>query len=234
MKFFVCVMMVLGMACACTPAEEKGEAVSASAPRSGPLFERMELFTDSLAIGRPGHNKITMLHFRVGNNDFVEIDFYTKQNNTWAIRNNFRFEKDGVIPSSPQSVDMNGDRAGDFTFVSLVAARGANDVRQLLVYDPKNDSLVWMKNSEQYPNLRYNKTLRCIDSWAVYGGSTTSFLRISGDSLKKFAEVNLFDGISVIEFDKDGNEKILLQDSSERALMVRYETYRPLRQLADY
>ena len=91
-----------------------------------------------------------------------------------------------------------------------------------------------MKNSENYPNMLYNKELNCIDAFLVYGGSSTVFLRISGDSLKEFASVEAMDGVTVKEIDRNGKEKIIFQDTKNKAAYIRFKTYKPLKEYDEY
>ena len=91
-----------------------------------------------------------------------------------------------------------------------------------------------MKNSENYPNMLYNKELNCIDAFLVYGGSSTVFLRISGDSLKEFASVEAMDGLTVKEIDRNGKEKIIFQDTTNKAAYIRFKTYKPLKEYDEY
>ncbi len=56
------------------------------------------------------------------------------------------------MANGSQLEDFNNDGIKDMTYVSAVAARGANEVRRLFIYDKKRDELVYIKNSEDYPN----------------------------------------------------------------------------------
>jgi len=82
--------------------------------------------------------------------------------------------------------------------------------------------------------MLYNKELNCIDAFLVYGGSSTVFLRISGDSLKEFASVEAMDGVTVKEIDRNGKEKIIFQDTKKKAAYIRFKTYKPLKEYDEY
>jgi hypothetical protein len=60
------------------------------------------------------------------------------------------------------------------------------------------------------------------------------FLKIDGDSLKEFASVQAEDGITVREFDKKGNEKIIFQDTTNKSSYIRFKTYKPLKEYNEY
>ena len=65
----------------------------------------------------------------------------------------------------PNISDFNNDNFKDITFISGSAARGANEVRRLFIYDNQNRELISIVNSQNYPNMQYNKELNCIDAF---------------------------------------------------------------------
>lgn len=193
-----------------------------------------EVFIDSLNIGRKKFNKIEVSQYRATDSVYVDMKFYTKQTDKWTLNQTIHFLKDGISSCDAKLNDFNNDRQNDLTIVSSTAARGANEVRSLFIYDKLSDKLIEMKNSKKYPNMLYNKELKCIDAFLVYGGSSTVFLRISGDSLKEFASVQAMDGVTVREYDKNGKEKIISQDTTNKAGYIRFKTYKPLKEYDDY
>ena len=193
-----------------------------------------EVFIDSTNVGSKKLNKVEVFKYRATDSNYVDIKFYTKQADNWKLIQTIHFLKDGVIGCNTKLSDFNNDGLNDMTIVSAVAARGANEVRRLFIYDEATDKLIEMKNSENYPNMLYNMDLNCIDAFLVYGGSSTVFLRISGDSLKEFASVEAMDGVTVREFDKNGKEKIIFEDTTNKAGYIRFRTYKPLKKYDDY
>ena len=193
-----------------------------------------EFFIDSLSIGKKTFNKIEISKFSTADSNYVVINFYSKQGDKWDLKNNFQFEKDGVTGCDTKLADFNNDGLNDMTYISSVGARGANEIRRLFIYDKYKNKLIYLKNSEDYPNMLYNKELNCIDAFLVYGGCSTVFLNISGDSLKEFASVELFDGLTVSTYDKNGKEKVILQDTTNKAGYLRYKNFRPLKEYDDY
>ena len=192
--------------------------------------ELLDFFSDDSRIGKPRKNKIEISHFKILDGDMVEIKFYSlAKNNDWNLEQKFGFEKFGSLSIETKLEDFDNDGFKDVTYVSNIAARGANEVRKLLIYDEKKDELIHIKNSEDYPNLQYNKKLNCIDAWLFHGGTTTVFLKIDGDSLKEFASVGSSGNertISVI--DKNGKEKVLRTDKIEEdEIYERYENFNP-------
>jgi len=193
-----------------------------------------EVFIDSLTIGRKQNNKVEVFKYRTADSNYVDIKFYTKQTDNWKLNQIIHFSKDGITGCDTKLSDFNNDGLNDMTIVSSVAARGANEVRRLFIYNRSTDKLIEMKNSENYPNMLYNKDLNCIDAFLVYGGSSTVFLKISGDSLKEFASVEAMDGFTVKEIDKNGKEKIIFQDTTNKAAYIRFKTYKPLKEYDEY
>jgi hypothetical protein len=164
-----------------------------------------ERIVDSLSLGKTGQFKITIRQTRKNLNEvFVEFELFENRSDKWVKKQNYKAQKDGITPLDLKFSDFNGDHFNDMTFKSGIAARGANELRSLFLFNKTKGKLIEIKNSTSYPNLLYNNELNCIDSWAIYGGSSTYFLRIENDSLKAFAEVQLFDDtLKVKELDKN-------------------------------
>ena len=192
--------------------------------------EIIETFTDSLSIGEKGKSKIQIIKYRVFDSKYVLVKFYTKGASYWEIQNTYMYECEALEGLEPEIRDFNNDSFNDITFISLTAARGANEVRRLFVYDKENKSLTSILNSEEYPNIRYNKELDCIDAFLVYGGTTTVFARIQKDSLKDFAKVSNEDNYrTVYEINKTGKVKVIRKDRiNEDGIFTRYINYKPL------
>jgi hypothetical protein len=193
-----------------------------------------EVFIDSTNIGRRSFNKVELTKYSNEDGHYVIIRFYSKRNNSWQLRNAYNFLKDGINNCDVELSDFNGDGLNDLTYKSGVAARGANDLRKLLIYDKVSDKLTCIKNSDDYPNLLYNKELHCIDAFWVYGGCSTVFLKIDADTLIEFASVELFDGLTVATYDKNNKEKIILRDTSVKTEYTRYKNFNPLKEYDGY
>ncbi|RZL46920.1 MAG: hypothetical protein EOP00_13490 [Pedobacter sp.] len=193
-------------------------------------IELLEYFADSTAVGKPGKNKIELSHFRNTDSSYVAIRFYAKsKDNKWLLRQEFNFLKDDISGCFTELSDFNNDGFKDLTYKSAIAARGANDVRNLFIYNKSQNQLTYMKNSEDYPNMLYNKKLDCIDAFLVHGGSTTVFLKIERDSLKEFASVDIADKINIQIVDTNGNRKYLVRDmKSNFEPYTRFKNFRPL------
>jgi len=198
-------------------------------------IELLEYFTDSTTIGRPNKNKIELSHFRNPDSGYVVIRFYAKSNeNKWLLKQEFNFLKDEISGCFTELSDFNNDGYKDLTYKSAIAARGANDVRNLFIYDKIKDQLTYMKNSENYPNMLYNKELDCIDAFLVHGGCTTVFLKIESDSLKEFASVDLGDKINIQLVDKNGDRTYLVKDKKNNfEPYTRFKNFRPLEEFSE-
>lgn len=186
-----------------------------------------EYFVDSLKIGNPGFNKIELNHY-VESESYVVIRFYSKKGEKWVLRNKFQFEKDLVASCDPVLEDYNHDHKNDFTYVSGIAARGANEVRMLFIYNPDKDELISIKNSENFPNLMYNKKLNCVDSQMFHGGTTTVFLKLEKDSLRTIATVNNDNEQVVTIYNKKGKPKEISRKAlNPEDIYFRYSTFSP-------
>jgi len=189
-----------------------------------------ESLIDSTQIGIKGKYKLDFENFRNNDSVFVQISLFKKKNNKWVIKQKLKLLKDGVVNCDPKIKDFNNDGFKDFTFKSSVAARGANEIRTLLIFDNKKKEFIVMKNSENYPNLEYNELLDCVDSWMVYGGTSTVFLKIEKDSLREFAGVSLFDEEREIYLvDKTGKQKTIKKEFiKDLEVYTRFKNYDPL------
>lgn len=193
--------------------------------------EIIEKFVDSTNIGTKGKSKIEIIKHRVYDETYVIVKYYTKGPKRWYIQNKYLYECDALMNLDPNISDFNNDKINDITFISATAARGANEVRRLFICDEQNKELISIVNSQDYPNMLYNKDLDCIDAFLVYGGSSTVFARIKKDSLVEFASVNNSDCRIVHEKDKNGKEILLQKDTiiDGEGVYVRYKNYKPLK-----
>lgn len=207
--------------------------------------ELVETFTDDENIGVKGKNKIEVNNYKradadnrnqIRNTNVAEIKFYSLDaNKQWILKQKFEFDKDDILGCDPQVEDFNNDGFKDITYVSTVAARGANEVRRLFVYDKQKDEFIYIKNSEDYPNMLYNRELNCIDSMMIHGTSTTVFVKIEGDLLKEFARVGNDGSTRTVRvIGKDGQEKLLRKDKiTEDEIYIRYKNFNPLKEYTD-
>lgn len=216
-----------------TPAVDSAstKAFIADTTKNTSTTEIIETFVDSLQIGKKGENKIELIKHRVLDDNYVVVKFYNKAPNRWYLQNTYIYECNALMDLEPNIADFNNDNFNDITFISLQAARSANEVRRLFVYDDDKRDLVSIKNSEDYPNLRYNQELNCIDAFLIYGGSSTVFARIKGDSLIQFAAVHNDSYRTVYEIDEHGQERLLSKDKvAPENVYVRYVNYKPLKE----
>ena len=190
-----------------------------------------EIFVDSINIGQKKKNMVELKKFKLSDSVFVKINFYTKiANNKWQLQQTFEFEKDDVTNLNVELSDFNNDGLKDMTYESAVAGRGANEVRKLFIYDKTKNKLTYIKNSEDYPNMQYNKELNCIDAMLFYGGTATVFARLQKDSLKEFAMVETTDYITVSIIDKYGKSKIIKKRKTQQdEEFIRYRNFNPLK-----
>ncbi len=198
---------------------------------SSASLQLVEYFVDSSNIGLKSHNKIEVSRF-TGDSAFVTIKFWSKRKGKWSLRNSFQFEKDLINDCNTKISDFNNDGYKDINYISANAARGANEIRRLFIYDKKRNDIRLIRNSEQYPNMLYNKDLNCINSFAVHGGCTTFFLKINNDSLQEFASVDLSDGLTVKEYNKKGKAKVIFRKiyKENQPEYIRYRNYKPLKE----
>lgn len=189
-----------------------------------------EHYVDSLLIGKKGGYKLDFRKYR-DDSVYVNINIYRKNGAEWRHVQNFNFLKDGILSADVEIKDFNNDGFIDFTFKSAIAARGANEIRKLFIFDRAGEKFVYIKNSEDYPNIRYNKDLDCIDGFRVYGGCETVFARIDADSLKEFASVELFDERLIVTTTDESCKRREIRNEKAEESYKRFKTYSPLAEL---
>lgn len=191
-------------------------------------------YTDSANIGRKGKNKVEMNYYLQGDSAFVIVRFYHKKaNDKWDLTTEMSHETSSIRSGDEQVSDFNNDGFNDITYISNTAARGANEIRTLLIYDNASDKLIHIRNSEHYPNMEYNKDLNCIDALLYHGTSTNVFLQIKGDSLVAFASADIEgnDGSgfyrTVSYVDKDGESEVIRKEKlgADDGIYDRYTNY---------
>lgn len=193
-----------------------------------------EIYHDSLNIGVKGKYRYELKKYRK-DSTYVVLHFFERRKGKWIQKQYFKFHKDGILDCDPSVEDLNNDGFNDFSYRSAAAARSANEIRKLFIFNHKTGTFIYIKNSEEYPNIKYNEKLKCLDAFSVYAGTTSSFLKINKDSLKEFAAVDLFDNtITVREINDSGVEKIICKDKAEDCCYIRYKNFQPLEKYPEY
>ena len=194
---------------------------------SGILSEK---FIDSLNIAESSNFKLEISQYIIDDSVSVYFKLFQKKDAKWKLCQDYDISKCCDIPLLTEIQDFNNDGFNDFTIHYSTAARGANDIRKLFIFDSKRNKYVMIKNSDDYPNLSYNKKLNCINALSVYGGTTTHFLRLENDSLSEFAHVDYFDG-KVSSYKIINGKSVLLQEidyNNEDDAMISFTNYDPI------
>lgn len=237
-KFYIFLGILTVVSCSTQPPKVSGEnsetnrIVVSNFNQNTSGDELVEFFSDESKIGRPHKNKVEISEFKKPDRKlFAIIKFFVlDENKNWKLKQTFEFEKNTGRGCEPKLEDFNNDRLKDLTCISLEAARGANEVRRLYIYDKNKDELIYIKNSEDYPNMVYNKELDCIDAWLFHGGATQLFLRIEGDVLKEFAGIDNSTRRTIWVIDKNGKEKTIRDDKiGDEDIYIRYKNFNPLK-----
>lgn len=72
-------------------------------------IELAEYFEDSLTVGRKSYNKFELSYYRTTDSFYTIINFYSKRDNKWILRNEFVLQKDGVLSCNVNVSDFNND-----------------------------------------------------------------------------------------------------------------------------
>lgn len=193
------------------------------------ICDTIEFYSDSTNFGAKTKSKIDIYKIVTNQNTFIKLFLYKKNNSLWALNDSLKVDGDFINKLNCEISDFNNDNLKDLLFVSGTAARGGNVVQTLVLYS--NEKLKWIKNSENYPNLMYNKKLDCIDAFILTGGNTTCFLKIENDSLTEFARVEQRDELITSEvLEKNGKWKELSKVKDYSEDMKRFLNYNPLQE----
>ncbi|MFC4815552.1 hypothetical protein [Flavobacterium sp. GCM10023249] len=190
--------------------------------------EIIEHFVDSVHIGRKGQSKIELIKHRVLDDCYVIVKFYTKGPKYWFIQNTYFYECTALSSLEPKFSDYTNDGLNDITFISATAARGANEVRRLFVYDDTKKELVSIVNSQDFPNMKFNKQLNCIDAFLVHGTSTCVFAKINKDSLQPFAYVYNDENFHTVSLVDKNKEIKTIKKIKSKGAYVRFKNFNPL------
>lgn len=172
-------------------------------------FQETQKFSDSKTVIKNNQYKLDVVQKNLNEDALVSFSLFKKVNKKWIKLQDYRFKKQNFFLSVDTSEDLNNDGYKDVKISFAQAARGANEVNRLFVFDPKSQKLIDMENSADYPNLHYNEKRDCVTSDIFYGGSATYFLKIKKNKLEPFGKVEFYnDSISSYKIVK-GKEILL-------------------------
>jgi hypothetical protein len=194
--------------------------------------DTIAVFVDSTDIATPKSSKIWIASIVI--DDSIPksyIRFYSKENNTWKLKYLFEDEHWSGDVLMPEIADFNNDGYKDFKYLKGTGARGGNGINNLFIYDNNGDSLAYVINSSDYPNLHFNKETHSINSYILTGGIETVFMQLDSHKLKPFASIFQYDKeVTVTEYDNNGKENVIEVDSSGKyEEYARFTNYKPLR-----
>lgn len=193
------------------------------------ICDTIEFYSDSTTFGIETKSKIDIYKIVTNQNTFIKVFLFKKDTNLWILNDSLIVDGDFINKLNYEISDFNNDNSNDLLFVSGTAARGGNVIQTLVLYS--DEKLKWIKNSENYPNLMYNKKLDCIDALILTGGNTTYFLKIENDSLKEFARVDQRDKLITSEIlEKNGKWKEISIKKDYSEDIKRFINYNPIQE----
>ncbi|RYE39168.1 MAG: hypothetical protein EOP48_26105 [Sphingobacteriales bacterium] len=195
-------------------------------------IDTIAVFVDSTNFATPKSSKIWLASIVIDDSISKSyVRFYSKENNTWKLKYSFEDEHWSGHVIEPAIADFNNDGYKDFKYLKATGARGGNSINNLFLYDKKGDSLAYVLNSNEYPNLNYNKETNSIISYILTGSVETIFLRLDSNKLKPFASIDQYEReVTVTEYDKSGNSKVIHIDSSNKYKeFARFINFKPLK-----
>jgi hypothetical protein len=191
--------------------------------------ETLESYSDTIRLKNGENYLVELSRFESQKHDghIVRVTFTKDIGNGGTLIDSYDIDKDPVIGCDPKKYDYNGDGFLDYSFVSNMAARGANEVRTIFIFDPIKNRFIHIKNSEQYPNLIYNPKLNCLDGWAFHGGTTQSFLRLEADSLVLMNTIDIHGTERVLGKYENGEQISREVDTIQDVGFPRYINFDP-------
>jgi hypothetical protein len=238
--FFVLLSSIL-IQCSNGKKEDAGDSKDSVVHVDTNIFGKNPLFDDSCtlleeiidsSIGKNGEFKLEIQSIQhQSRGQFISYRLRKKRGDFWELLQEFVTRKQNADSIDLLILDYNNDGYKDFSIYTAIEPNSANERRNVFIFDKTYDTLVPIKNSSNYPNLRYNKALDCLDSWEIYTGSSTIFLELEQDSLREFAGVSLFDDVrEVYTININGKLKVLKKETiKDLDVYQRYINFRPLR-----
>lgn len=195
-------------------------------------FDTITVFVDSTKIAIPKSSKVWLANIVIDDSiPKAFVHFSSKKNNTWKMTYSFEDEHWSGDVIEPETTDFNNDGYKDFKYLKGTGARGGNGIYNLFIYDKKGDSLIYVVNSNEYPNLYYNKETNSINSYILTGGNETVFMRLDSNRLTPFASIDQYDkSVTVTVYDLNGKPTIIKKDTTGRYVeFARFTNYKPLK-----
>lgn len=194
--------------------------------------DTIAVFVDSTDIAIPKSTKIWLASIAI--DDSIPKSYlrlYSRENNTWKLNYSFEDEHWSGDVMEPEIADFNNDGYKDFKYLKGTGARGGNSINNLFIYDKKGNSLIYINNSNEYPNLYFNKETNSINSYILTGGNETVFMRLDSNKLKPFASIFQYDKeVTVTEYYGDGKSKVIKVDTTNNYEdFARFTNYKPLK-----
>lgn len=222
--FFYSVLILL---ISCSTIDSDKEVYSKPLPK----IDTMATFVDSTNIASCSSNKIYLARVVIDDTiSKVLVRFYSKKGNEWQLKYAFEEEQWSGNELMQEITDFNNDGYKDVTYLTGTGARGGNLIMNLFIYDKRGDSLIYVTNSNEYPNLYYNKETNSINSYILTGGNETVFMRLNNNKLQPFASVYQDDYVTVSVYDSTGQSKVLYIDSMNKYdFFARFTNYKPLK-----
>lgn len=226
MKVVIFILLCISLlACkgGCKETASTGDTVtnslSATAkPTSRPYVREVTYYYDSTTVGKKEQNKVVIEQKPEGDvHSAYTVTLYSKKGmHDWDLTQTLHFESDYPGNCNMEIPDINNDGLGDVSFLYVQSARGSNEGRMFYVYDSKTCQLIPIKNSENYPNLRWNEEAGCIEASLFHGTFSHQLLKLEADSLRVFMEAGVIRG----ETEDDLYQEITYIDRKGKSQMV--------------
>lgn len=179
--------------------------------------QNTEFFSDSKTVIKPGKYKINVTQKSSKSESVVVFNLFQKSGNKWSIIQSGSYRKQTDFPLFvTTNEDLNNDGYNDLKISYAQAARGANEIEKLFIFNPKTQKLTEILNSQEYPNLHYSARRNCITSYMFYGGNATYFLHIKQNRLESFGKVE-FSNDSIYSYKIKNKKEILLKKEAYKS-----------------
>ena len=120
-------------------------------------YQKNEYYSDSKNVIKSRKYKINISQKNNKNESVVTFELFRKLGTKWIKIQNKSFKKQTDFALNVTTdEDLNNDGYNDLKISYAQAARGANEIEKLFIFNPKTQKLIEIINSQDYPNLHYN------------------------------------------------------------------------------
>ena len=187
------------------------------------------LLVDSTYFGKP--KKLLVEGNKLVEKDGSTIKFLFKQKfeDNWIVVDSFSREITDVLEPCIEFNDYDFDGFIDLSFNSDLGMNGSNEMRTIILFNPKLNRIKVLDISTEYPNLRINKEKKMLVSTIFSGSTENVFCRIEDDTINRIAILDFDKKLSLIKYSKGQITSIKEINNISCNRYTRFSDFEPIR-----